>query len=144
MSDMISTSDLAALLGVTKRRVQQLAKDGTIPKVAHGKYHLAVAVGAYCKFLRDSALSRTGDTELKVEKLRLTKAQADKAHLEVEKRRGELVVIKDVEQAWASIAIELRSAMLAIPSRVASRAALPNDTVAIIDSEIRVALESVE
>lgn len=144
MSDLIKTSELADLLGVTERRIQQLAKDGTIPRSGRGLFDLKSAVKTYCAFLRDSAQGKTGDKELKAEKLRLTKAQADKADLEVSKRRGELVAISDVQQAWNTIAVELRAAMLAIPSRVASQASLPNDTTSIIDSEIRAALESLE
>ena len=40
----VSTTELAAILGVTARRVQQMAQDGTIVPVRRGYFQLGDAV----------------------------------------------------------------------------------------------------
>jgi hypothetical protein len=45
--DEVTARDLAAFIGITQIRVQQLAKDDRIPRLARGKYPFAAAVKAY-------------------------------------------------------------------------------------------------
>ena len=47
----VSTTELATVLGVTARRVQQMAQDGTLPTVRKGRFLLAESVQRYIKFL---------------------------------------------------------------------------------------------
>jgi phage terminase Nu1 subunit (DNA packaging protein) len=50
---------------------------------------------------------------------RLNRLQGDKAELELKVARGELVNVKELEPAWSSAFIAIRSAMLAVPARLA-------------------------
>lgn len=43
---------LAQLFGVSERRVQQLAKEGVIPKAERGEYPLLASVKSYVKSLQ--------------------------------------------------------------------------------------------
>lgn len=45
---------IARLLNITERRLQQLAKQGVVPKSARGRYPLAGTIRAYIKFLQES------------------------------------------------------------------------------------------
>ena len=89
----ISTTELAALLGVTARRVQQLALDGTIVPVRRGYFQLGDAVQRYINFLSKPQIS---EAEQKLEtakrqseaQLKLSKAQL--AKMEVEELKGKL------------------------------------------------------
>ena len=46
----VSTSELAAVLGLTVRRVQQLSQDGIIPTVSRGKFLLREAVARFVDY----------------------------------------------------------------------------------------------
>lgn len=48
VADMtVTTTQLAAVLGITNRRVQQLTQDGVLTTVSRGKFVLGDAVQAY-------------------------------------------------------------------------------------------------
>ncbi len=72
--------------------------------------------------------------------MRLATAQAELAEIRAAKLRGELVPAADVEREWSSILADLRQQLLAIPSRVGAKLALPRETVAALDAEIVAAL----
>ena len=137
----LGTNEFAALLGITRQRVNELAREGVIPKSGRGQFDPSTAIPAYCAWLRDAPERRGGDAELKAEKVRLTREQADKAALENEKVRRALIPAEEVERAWTAILVNLRANLLAVPARVSARAALPREAVQILDSEVRQALE---
>ena len=137
----LGTNDFSALLGISRQRVNELAREGVIPKTGRGQFDLAIAVPAYCAWLREAPERRGGDAELKAEKVRLTREQADKAALENARLRGALLQAEEVERAWTAILVNLRANLLAIPARVSARTAMPRETVQIIDAEMRAALE---
>lgn len=55
----MSTAQAAALLDLTERRVQQLAREGVIPKASHGRYPVAGAVRGYIGYLREEVRRST-------------------------------------------------------------------------------------
>lgn len=70
-------------------------------------------------------------------------AEAQLVELKTAKMRGELVAIADVESAWASIMLEVRAGLLAIPDRIGARLGdLTPAHLAAIDAEIRDVLTS--
>lgn len=77
-----------------------------------------------------------------IEPHRTAKVMADTelVRLKAAKMRGELVPAADVEAEWASVLADLRAALLALPARIGSKLALPRETVAAIDDEIRASL----
>ena len=76
------------------------------------------------------------------EKIRLARATAEKLETANLKAKGELAPLADVEKAWAGILRDVRAALLALPSRAASRLGhlTPHD-VATLDREVRTVLE---
>ena len=54
-------SVIAKLLKLTERRVQQLSKEGVIPKAEHGRYELAAAVQGYVGYLQERIAPRGAD-----------------------------------------------------------------------------------
>lgn len=85
-------------------------------------------------------VSGTLDEALKEAQIRARNAAAAKVELETERRRGDLVPIEDVRQAWAQIALDLRAAVLAIPSRITG---LDRAQLARLNAELRAALEGI-
>lgn len=144
----IHESNLAALLGISRQTVGEKVRSGVLHRVGRATFSYPEAVTAYCGHLREHA-SRAGrpsigGDELKAEKLRLTRAQADAQEAKITRERGELVPADAVSREWAGILRDLRNALLAVPSRCG--AGLPHLTstdIATLDREIRLALEGV-
>jgi len=115
-------STIAKLLMISERRVQQLTKEGVIPKSERGRYELAPAVQGYIKFLQDRNIQvddhRTIDYH--AERNRKIKAEADLTTMQAQKMRGELVPLKQVERALAMVLAEVKVGMRNIPQRTAT------------------------
>lgn len=111
---------IAKLFMVSERRVQQLVKEGIVPKTEHGRYELVPAVQGYVRYLQERAQGRTGAPEdYHQEKSRLVKLQADKAQLEVDELSGLLVRASAVRAAWQDMLADMRGRLLGIPSKAA-------------------------
>jgi phage terminase Nu1 subunit (DNA packaging protein) len=129
-------STLAKLFHLTERRVQQLAKAGIIFKNAQGKYDLVSSVQGYVKYLQDRALGRsegayTDAADIKVERKRLIKAQADRAETENQQQRGALVALSVVTAVFHALAILYASSIEALPGRLAHELAGLHDPAEI-------------
>ena len=64
--------------------------------------------------------------------------------LQLQQLQGSLLPAAAVEAVWSGAILRLRSAMLAIPSRCASRFADPRHAEAIIRAEVEIALKSLK
>jgi hypothetical protein len=121
-------STIAKLLLLTPRRVQQLAKDGHIPRSPGGRYELAPTVQAYIKYLRDRALGGdVADENIGEHKARLIKARADQAVMETERQSGQLIPAAEVKAGWIAIVTMFKQRALAIPTRAAPLVAVEAD-----------------
>lgn len=111
---------IAKLLDLTERRVQQLGREGVIPKAERGQYDLVGAVRGYVRYLRDQASrARDGVADFGTERARLVKAKADLAEMEARQRQGELLPATGVEEAWTEVLGRLRARLLVLPDRLA-------------------------
>jgi phage terminase Nu1 subunit (DNA packaging protein) len=111
---------IARLLDLSERRVQQLSREGVIPKAERGQYDLVAAVRGYVAYLRDLAVrAQSGAPDFGAERARLIKAKADLAEMEAEGRRGELLPAEAVEAAWTAVLARLRARLLVLPDRLA-------------------------
>ena len=138
----ISTTELAAILGVTARRVQQMAQDGTIVPVRRGYFQLGDAVQRYINFLSKPQIS---EAEQKLEtakrqseaQLKLSKAQL--AKMEVEELKGKLHRSEDVEGFTEDLIYTIRAALLSLPGRLSvdvTAAQSPAEAAEIIRKEV--------
>ena len=140
----VTAESLAGWLGTTTARINALAREGRIPRRADKLFDLRPAVRAYVADLKatkgNSALAN--NPELNAEKIRLARASAEKLETANLKAKGDLAPLAEVERAWAGIMRDVRAALLALPSRAASRLGhlTPHD-VATIDREVRAVLE---
>lgn len=142
-SDLLKADDMATLLGLSRRKVSDLAARGLLTRTSRGQYELA-SIRLYVSHLRTIAAARGGDDDidLTAERARLARAQADKAEAQVRVLRGELVEVDAVKREWSDILRSVRSRVLSVPSRV--RQSLPHLTghdVERLDSELRRSLE---
>lgn len=139
---------MAALLSLSVSMVRTKAREGVFIRSSRGRYDVEESVRNYVVRLREVA-SRNGSRpaggsdELTAEKLRLMKAQAEKAELHNRLAAGEMVAVADVRAEWMTVATDLRSQILAIPPRVAARVGLDRNAAVILEEEIRIALEGI-
>lgn len=96
------TSDadtLAELVGLTARRIRQLAREGVLPKVARGRYPVAECIQAYIGYWQQRAerSSNGGGPGWKEARARKTTVEVEIKELELAERRRELVPVEDVE-----------------------------------------------
>lgn len=147
MADKVPTATaerLGQLLGLSAESVRDLYRRGIVVRRSPGKYELAASIAAYCRHLREVASGRGGQDEvvaLASERARLAREQADAHALRNAQLRGELVALSDAEREWATTLRGVRSAMLAVPSRVRQRLGnLSAAEAAVIEDEVRRAL----
>jgi len=111
---------IAKLLDLSERQVQQLSREGVIPKATRGQYDLIGSVRGYVRYLRDQAVSaQAGAPDYAVERARFIRARADLAEMEANERRGSLIAADDAEAAWIAILALLRTRLLSLPDRLA-------------------------
>jgi phage terminase Nu1 subunit (DNA packaging protein) len=116
----VGVQQLAKVLGVSRRRVNQLVLEG-MPKASHGQYDLgACLLWAYqYEKSRKSTAQPIENADLVAEKRRLTKAQADDAEISLAERRGQLVPISKFESEMAAMITTARQNLLNLSARIA-------------------------
>jgi len=111
---------ISKLLDLTPQRVNQLVREGIIPKADRGRYELVPVVQAYIRYLRDRAIK--GDVhgdDYSAHRTRLIKARADLLEMEQAQIAGKLIPAEDVENAWIEVLANCRAKMLSIPTKSA-------------------------
>lgn len=138
----VSTTELACILGVTARRVQQMAQDGTLPTVRKGRFLLAESVQRYIKFL---SLGPIDEEDKKLEKARrvadatIKTSKATVAKLEAEELKGTMHRSEDVAAMTEDLVYTIRGALNALPGRLAvdtAAASAPAEASEIIRKEV--------
>lgn len=87
---------IAALLNLQRRWVQQLAKNGVMPKAAHGRYPLAGCVQGYVRYLQAQAETHA-PSELEQHRLALLEQRYRKLKFENDKLEDSLIPAEDAE-----------------------------------------------
>lgn len=128
LPEKATKKDLAQLFGLTVKRIEQLVQDGIITGDGGNpaKYPLVDTVRGYTKYLSGKAYGRdkkNANADLEKEKLaaevRMKEAKAEMAELELKELDGELHRASDVEEILTDHVIMLRSALRALPGRLA-------------------------
>ncbi|MCL7465545.1 terminase small subunit, Nu1 [Phaeovulum sp. NW3] len=134
---------IARLLDLSERRVQQLSREGVIPKADRGQYDLIGSVRGYVRYLRDQALkAQAGAPDYAAERARFIRARADLAEMEAEEKRRSLIAAEQIEAAWIAVLALLRTRLLALPDRLAPQA-FEQSTVGDTRNLIRAAIREV-
>lgn len=109
-----TASQLAEVLGISKVRVHQLARDERFEKTKRGQYDLASCVQAYIKYVKaEDSNSRT----------RLYRAQAEKHELDVAEKKSELASVSDLLTALMEIFSIVSTQLDGMSGRLASELA---------------------
>lgn len=114
-----NTGELAKLLNITQRRVNQLAEEKIITRQPEGDFVLPEAIAEFYsfKFQSDEAI------DFMAEKALHEKAKRELAELELQKRRNEVHDAADVELVMTDMLTNLRSQLLGLPAKMAPQLA---------------------
>lgn len=120
---MVSSGELAKVLGKSDRTIQMLAKAGTITceKVKNkNQYNLYTVVQEYIESIANRDVPETSSVEeAKVrEEVRYKRAKADMMELELKELDGQMHSAEDVEAMTTDLVLAVRSALLSLPGRL--------------------------
>lgn len=135
-----STTELAMILGITARRVQQMAQDGTIVAVKRGRFNLAESVQRYIAFIssKDKDISQQDKARQDAE-VSIKKAKAVIAVMEAQELQGKMHRSEDVESMTEDLIYAIRGMLVALPGRLAvdtAAAETPAEVSEIIRKEV--------
>ena len=119
---MATQKELAEHLDLSTKTISELIKKGVLPaKKGRSPLNIDTCRLAYISYLRKLSHfhKKTGGADIAEEKTRLTKAQADKAELEVSELEGKLIPAPLVQDTWTDFVANVRAKLLGIPSRLA-------------------------
>ena len=119
MASSFNIQAIAKLLKLSERRIQQLAKEGVIPKAERGKYDLVNSVHGYIDYLKAKAGGEFTAEEVLKNKNKLLKAKAELAEIDKMKASGELIPKGEVKKTWLELVHKLKQKLLSIPNKVA-------------------------
>jgi predicted NAD-dependent protein-ADP-ribosyltransferase YbiA (DUF1768 family) len=112
ISAEVNAKTLAKILGLTDKRIGQLASENRIPAAnAVGQYPLGATVERYCENLRSRAEAGT----ITAAKRRKMEASAAISEMELATKRNELVELSAVEQIWTARKLAIREIVLRSP-----------------------------
>jgi phage terminase Nu1 subunit (DNA packaging protein) len=120
MADNVSSNArpvgfIAALLNITERRIQQLAKEQIIPKPDHrGEYDLVGCIKGYVMYLQERA-----ERSEEPQRVRLDRLRADQVELELSRMKGDLVPIAELAPALDRYVTDVCAVIDGVPERYA-------------------------
>lgn len=122
---LVSTTELACVLGITGRRIRQLAEDGVIDKVKKGRFNLSDSVQKYNLFSSSNMTQEELEAEKRIAKAKVTaeitiktsKAKIEK--LKADELEGKMHRSEDVEAMTTDLVYAIRGMLIALPGRLA-------------------------
>jgi phage terminase Nu1 subunit (DNA packaging protein) len=116
----VGASVVADWLGLSVRRVRELAAAGVVAKAGRNKFDLKAAVRSYAEHMREQAAGRAGidvATDIASANVRLKEANIRLANLRFKKESGTLVEKDLVLQTWCPIMRGVVQRSLAYPAK---------------------------
>lgn len=141
----VSASVLGDLLGVTDRRVRQLADEGIFLKVSNGRYILADSIKSYITMLKvqnDINNSEDGDgIDLEKEKAIHERIKRQQSELKLALMKGEMHKSDNVKKVMIDMLTSFRTRILNLPSKVAPMLVARNEAGFIKDMLMKEVVE---
>lgn len=118
--DTANVTEVAELLGVTTRRVQQLVRDGIIPRAHRNAYPLAGVVQGVIRFWQARAEDLGGgESRLDHARRRKLEIEAETKAIELSRLRGEFVPLTEVDGLYREALFAIDSVIKALPKNLA-------------------------
>lgn len=128
IGEFVNSKELAKLLGISARRIQQLSADGVLPSTDkdHGRmYNLADTVQAYIKHVQtktDKSASKSRIAKLQEEKLKaeidLKQSQGELHQLKTQIAQGKYISVEEAQLEYQKFFVVFKKFATAIAPRV--------------------------
>lgn len=120
----VSTTELALILGLSVRRVQQLIQDGTIERVSVGRVNLRDGIRQYLQSVEVDPKELELD-EIKVKKKKAEaeykQAKADIMELEARELKNRLLPAEEVKACTEELIEVFNNTVRTLPEKIAKR-----------------------
>jgi len=146
MSQKISTSDLAEVLGISPRTVTKLVDKKVLVRNGYGSFDLHSAVQSYVSHREAIVAAEHGQGGYGRARTALYQERARMARIQRQEIEGEMIPTKEVIAMNTAIAATVRTRMLSVGPKVAPRLVglkSAGEAEAIISSEITKSLEEI-
>lgn len=111
-----SLQETCTVLNLTPQRVNQLVKNGTLPRISRGKYDVILVNHAYIRYLQN--IAGQGGKSLSEERTRLTRVQADHEELKLLKAKGVLIHTDTALEIWGLVISAFKSKIESVAIRL--------------------------
>jgi len=146
---LVGALDLAGVLGVTERRVYQLADKSIVVRAGRGTYDLYQSMRGYIVFAHEamgkrSSMDDEGRTaNTKDQRARLLDVELATKELALAQARGQVMAIDDHHMIMSTLIVETKARVMTIGARAAPKLAHERSRTAmkkVIDTEAAGAL----
>lgn len=137
LDTLVSTKELAIVLGLSTRRVQQLVQDGQFEPVKRGRFNLVKCVARYIEMKNEETAPE--EKERLEAELSIKKANAIMKVLEAKELQGKMHRSEDVASMTEDLVYSIRGMLVALPGRLAidvSRTDDPAEAADLIRKEV--------
>lgn len=135
----VVTKELALVLGLTPRRIQQLTQDGILETKNRSRYNLADSIKRYMDYHSRKEDVDANDLERQEAELSIKKAKAIITVLEAKELQGKMHRSEDVAAMTEDLIFTIRGMLLALPGRLAvdtAAVSTPPEAAEIIRVEV--------
>lgn len=117
---IITTKELAEIIGKTEQRVNQLAKEGVLEKVVAGKWDIVNNMKMYIEYLESKCID---EADLEKQKLQAEvdykRHKADMIKLELAELEGNMHRSEDIEKFVGALIFAYKAQLLSLPGLLA-------------------------
>jgi hypothetical protein len=119
MAQLLNRHQIAKILMISPRRVNQLAKEGAIPKESEGKYDLLPSVQGYISYLKEKSVDQVeGVISIGEAKQRKLAAEARSAELAYSLESSQVARLSGIKMMWEHLVIAMKTKLLAMPNKL--------------------------
>ncbi|MCM1307565.1 MAG: hypothetical protein NC223_03100 [Butyrivibrio sp.] len=155
-ADSIKTTDISAItvnsaalekiIGVSDRRIRQLAEENIIVRAAKGRYKLMESITNYILTLKVSMEAAGYDTpdgglDLENEKAIHERVKRHISELKLKTMTGEVHKSEDVERVMTDMLVAMKTKLLSLPAKLAPMLVSRNDIDYVREAIMREVLE---
>jgi len=118
LPDTVRAANLARLLSLSERRLQQLAREGVLPRAGRGVYPFAESIRAYVDYLQQTGVVDGVDPDRLEPFKRRAHYQAEVEKLTLGVKSRELIQRAEVEREFARICDVMARFLDVLPDRL--------------------------
>lgn len=130
MEQFFSAADLAIILNISTRRVNQLVTENVIFRESNGKFDVSKSVENF--FRHKFRVDEEKDINYDKEHALFEKVKREKAELDLQEHKKQLLKATDVENLMSGMILTCKARLLTLPSKVAPKIAGEKDMAVII------------